>query len=153
MASGFTSGTTSGTSGSMRNLDVLSITTQPAAPAFGANSAETLAPGENRPISTPLKSKVARSCTFTVSSSPNETVLPAERSDAGAMTSSTGMLKSERHTSELQSLMRNSYAVFCLKKKSEDRKQKGIKKILTHVNIRYTINHLITYKKHNHIES
>src|SRR3546814_7708658 len=27
------------------------------------------------------------------------------------------VLKSEEHTSELQSLMRNSYAVFCLKKK------------------------------------
>src|SRR3546814_5003048 len=27
------------------------------------------------------------------------------------------MLRSEEHTSELQSLMRNSYAVFCLKKK------------------------------------
>src|SRR3546814_7026154 len=28
-----------------------------------------------------------------------------------------GMLRSEEHTSELQSLMRISYAVFCLKKK------------------------------------
>src|SRR3546814_6206620 len=28
-----------------------------------------------------------------------------------------GCLRSEEHTSELQSLMRNSYAVFCLKKK------------------------------------
>src|SRR3546814_7279632 len=28
-------------------------------------------------------------------------------------------LRSEEHTSELQSLMRNSYAVFCLKKKSD----------------------------------
>src|SRR3546814_6728711 len=28
-----------------------------------------------------------------------------------------GRAKSEEHTSELQSLMRNSYAVFCLKKK------------------------------------
>src|SRR3546814_7098611 len=28
-----------------------------------------------------------------------------------------GSLRSEEHTSELQSLMRNSYAVFCLKKK------------------------------------
>src|SRR3546814_10308127 len=27
------------------------------------------------------------------------------------------MVRSEEHTSELQSLMRNSYAVFCLKKK------------------------------------
>src|SRR3546814_1770786 len=29
----------------------------------------------------------------------------------------TARIKSEEHTSELQSLMRNSYAVFCLKKK------------------------------------
>src|SRR3546814_10818661 len=29
------------------------------------------------------------------------------------------MARSEEHTSELQSLMRNSYAVFCLKKKNE----------------------------------
>src|SRR3546814_4594793 len=28
--------------------------------------------------------------------------------------------RSEEHTSELQSLMRNSYAVFCLKKKSQN---------------------------------
>src|SRR3546814_5840345 len=30
--------------------------------------------------------------------------------------------RSEEHTSELQSLMRNSYAVFCLKKKSQKNK-------------------------------
>src|SRR3546814_8995074 len=30
------------------------------------------------------------------------------------------MLRSEEHTSELQSLMRISYAVFCLKKKNND---------------------------------
>src|SRR3546814_10621260 len=37
--------------------------------------------------------------------------------------------RSEEHTSELQSLMRISYAVFCLKKKSqEDTKQKRIMK-------------------------
>src|SRR3546814_8162102 len=29
------------------------------------------------------------------------------------------LLRSEEHTSELQSLMRNSYAVFCLKKKKK----------------------------------
>src|SRR3546814_5680948 len=33
--------------------------------------------------------------------------------------SSVGMLRSEEHTSELQSLMRISYAVFCLKKKNQ----------------------------------
>src|SRR3546814_1616049 len=31
--------------------------------------------------------------------------------------------RSEEHTSELQSLMRTSYAVFCLKKKKNDRPQ------------------------------
>src|SRR3546814_6545556 len=32
--------------------------------------------------------------------------------------------RSEEHTSELQSLMRISYAVFCLKKKIENKKEK-----------------------------
>src|SRR3546814_8650837 len=31
-----------------------------------------------------------------------------------------GTMRSEEHTSELQSLMRNSYAVFCLKKKKQN---------------------------------
>src|SRR3546814_8453774 len=31
----------------------------------------------------------------------------------------TGVVRSEEHTSELQSLMRISYAVFCLKKKNK----------------------------------
>src|SRR3546814_3762148 len=34
-------------------------------------------------------------------------------------------LRSEEHTSELQSLMRNSYAVFCLKKKKNKTDQKS----------------------------
>src|SRR3546814_6987707 len=34
------------------------------------------------------------------------------------------IVRSEEHTSELQSLMRNSYAVFCLKKKTNDNKHK-----------------------------
>src|SRR3546814_5152416 len=33
-------------------------------------------------------------------------------------------VRSEEHTSELQSLMRISYAVFCLKKKKHDKRQK-----------------------------
>src|SRR3546814_2694018 len=43
---------------------------------------------------------------------------PAEdvvRYKQGRITSSAGCLRSEEHTSELQSLMRISYAVFCLK--------------------------------------
>src|SRR3546814_1117396 len=34
--------------------------------------------------------------------------------------------RSEEHTSELQSLMRISYAVFCLKTKNDDRKRKRL---------------------------
>src|SRR3546814_2700972 len=37
-------------------------------------------------------------------------------SSAGVSTASSGAARSEEHTSELQSLMRISYAVFCLKK-------------------------------------
>src|SRR3546814_4515624 len=33
-----------------------------------------------------------------------------------------GAMRSEEHTSELQSLMRTSYAVFCLKKKKKNNK-------------------------------
>jgi hypothetical protein len=58
-ASALTSGTTKGTSGSMRKCEVLSITVHPAAAAFGANSAETFAPGENNAKSHPLKSNVS----------------------------------------------------------------------------------------------
>src|SRR3546814_9131525 len=39
--------------------------------------------------------------------------------DAGAGTIGIMEPRSEEHTSELQSLMRNSYAVFCLKKKKK----------------------------------
>src|SRR3546814_10460145 len=38
-----------------------------------------------------------------------------------------GHLRSEEHTSELQSLMRNSYAVFCLNKKTSKQTNKQIK--------------------------
>src|SRR3546814_7769652 len=42
------------------------------------------------------------------------------RTPSGARASSTALItRSEEHTSELQSLMRISYAVFCLKKKKK----------------------------------
>src|SRR3546814_14271884 len=42
---------------------------------------------------------------------------PADRRSAGGLPPLSG--RSEEHTSELQSLMRISYAVFCLKKKKQ----------------------------------
>src|SRR3546814_10536246 len=41
--------------------------------------------------------------------------------------------RSEEHTSELQSLMRISYAVFCLKKKNKNRKNSYTHDIHTHI--------------------
>src|SRR3546814_10767020 len=48
-------------------------------------------------------------------------------------------LRSEEHTSELQSLMRTSYAVFCLKKKKRKHEQTR----------RNTHNHTITHKQNS----
>src|SRR3546814_7937288 len=52
--------------------------------------------------------------------------------------------RSEEHTSELQSLMRISYAVFCLKKKKNTKPEKEkykqtIKQKNTHIDIHHTI--------------
>src|SRR3546814_9373869 len=60
---------------------------------------------------------------------PIRTIFPA---DAGTL------IRSEEHTSELQSLMRTSYAVFCLKKKKQTTNT-------THLSILTT-----TTNKHNH---
>src|SRR3546814_7303596 len=45
--------------------------------------------------------------------------LPRQCGDADARCGRRRALRSEEHTSELQSLMRISYAVFCLKKKKK----------------------------------
>src|SRR3546814_7406801 len=47
----------------------------------------------------------------------------AEAKDAGSQRFCMGAARSEEHTSELQSLMRISYAVFCLNKKKRYRQQ------------------------------
>src|SRR3546814_8482315 len=48
------------------------------------------------------------------------TFLPICAHDPTIAQLSTIVPRSEEHTSELQSLMRNSYAVFCLKKKKQE---------------------------------
>src|SRR3546814_6556652 len=52
------------------------------------------------------------------------TTVTGESSDAERQDALTG--RSEEHTSELQSLMRISYAVFCLKKKNKTTTTKNI---------------------------
>src|SRR3546814_10894412 len=49
---------------------------------------------------------------------------PTPLSPYGAPASQTPTLRSEEHTSELPSLMRISYAVFCLKKKNTNHQQR-----------------------------
>src|SRR3546814_5028767 len=46
---------------------------------------------------------------------------PSERQKTAALIMSNESLRSEEHTSEIQSLMRISYAVFCLKKKNNNK--------------------------------
>src|SRR3546814_6316289 len=46
------------------------------------------------------------------------------RRDRIVIPAKAGMTRSEEHTSELQSLMRISYAVFCLKKKKTTKRKK-----------------------------
>ena len=76
----------------MRNWLVLSMTMQPAAAARGACTAETAAPGLNRPMSQPVKSNLSRFCTVSTCLSPKLTCWPAERPEARAATSLTGKL-------------------------------------------------------------
>src|SRR3546814_3196182 len=62
---------------------------------------------------------IPRAFSFATSSSTSATLTPALRPGGSTtlVTVSRGATRSEEHTSELQSLMRISYAVFCLKKK------------------------------------
>ena len=81
----FTSLTISGTSGSMRNADELSITTTPAAANLGAYAFDDVAPAENSAMSRPVGSAVSASST-TISPTPSRPchgrVVPADRADA-----------------------------------------------------------------------
>src|SRR3546814_8466589 len=60
---------------------------------------------------------------------------------------SSWVLRSEEHTSELQSLMRISYAVFCLKKKNKNQYKKN--RTQSHTKTHRHLNTKITSKKVN----
>src|SRR3546814_1294432 len=106
--------------------------------------------GQRRyPLPFPRTVTLRRSSTGSIRNSPISTRcwraaaregLPAARTRFGSQSAQAPYLgqcwRSEEHTSELQSLMRISYAVFCLKKKkqkkTEERKQKKRAKYRTH---------------------
>src|SRR5690349_11004598 len=80
-ACALTSGTTRGTSGSMRHADELSTTIAPAAATVGAIASEVVLPALNSARSRPRKSAVAVSSTATAR--PFQSIVePAERLEA-----------------------------------------------------------------------
>ena len=88
-SSGLTSLTTSGTSGSIRQAEELSITIAPAATTFGAAAREAVFPLENRATSRPEKSAVSVSST-TTSVPAKSSFRPADRAEAKNLISVTG---------------------------------------------------------------
>ena len=94
-ASAFTSGTTSGTVGSMRKTLDLSMTVAPAATACGTNSVLTEPPAAKNTRSTPSKEPGPSSRTCT-SAPLYGSVRPAERALASRRSSATGKSRSSR---------------------------------------------------------
>ena len=83
------SGITSGTFGSIRKAEELSITTAPALTAAGENFREVLLPAENSAMSTP-SNDFSVSSSITILSPRKSMVLPAERALASALSLRTG---------------------------------------------------------------
>src|SRR3546814_3816002 len=84
------------------------------------------------PASRPGASRV-RTISRAPSSPPPEAASPTAPSRATARPGH----RSEEHTSELQSLMRISYAVFCLKKKKKNNKHTPLKQYQNNTSIYY----------------
>jgi len=73
MRRAFTSGTTSGTSGSMRQAEELSTTIVPRSAAIGPHSRERAAPAEKSAMSTPANA--SGEGTFTIKSRPHQVMV------------------------------------------------------------------------------
>src|SRR3546814_5752148 len=86
-----------------------------------ASRAVTSSPGKH---SSRLRRAMRRRSPSSARSSAPSGVPSARCHDHGSRASSA--IRSEEHTSELQSLMRISYAVFCLKKKQQNKKHKQL---------------------------
>src|SRR6188472_4372313 len=86
------SGMTSGTSGSIRKAEELSITTAPDFTAIGAYFREMLPPAENSAMSTPWKACGVNS-SMKIRSPRKSMVLPAERALASALSLPTRKLR------------------------------------------------------------
>src|SRR3546814_3731906 len=86
----------------------------PYTPLFRSGS---LRPSTERAKALPITAKSMRFSASQFTLAPRSSITDSPRS-VGKNDAMAGRLRSEEHTSELQSLMRISYAVFCLKKKN-----------------------------------
>src|SRR3546814_8834483 len=82
-----------------------------------------------------FSSAVMHCCRSSCSVSRNSVTHCAPRLRLNSFASELSLPRSEEHTSELQSLMRLSYAVFCLKKKKQS---KHVDNIVHHRNTNMT---------------
>src|SRR3546814_3553725 len=81
--------------------------------AFGAGEAQRQVGGGDDGVAAVLR--VAPGMGAAALDEDREIAAPWPRARQGAVGERGGLIRSEEHTSELQSLMRISYAVFCLK--------------------------------------
>src|SRR3546814_10850774 len=88
------------------------------APFAGARSSEASVPCQLAPFLRALPDRSSAPI-------PPRAVASSCRSSTAPVASTCTLSRSEEHTSELQSLMRISYAVFCLKKKKKNNSTKN----------------------------
>src|SRR3546814_4690758 len=84
-------------------------------------------------------------------SAPAAAAAACSRPHHGGYTAATAppAARSEEHTSELQSLMRISYAVFCLKKKNNNQNKTKVSKPVSHERLTtLTTSHFIITQSH-----
>src|SRR3546814_1845753 len=98
----------------------------------GESDMDVCRAGEHPPAGTPLLPKPAYGPSAKVATIPQQKAAGHGGPAAGTGTSRRRSgVRSEEHTSELQSLMRISYAVFCLKKKKEHTNQPTQRNVVT----------------------
>src|SRR3546814_2616917 len=81
---------------------------------FGDTTLAEIRPGRSRKVLTAFLTALSNANGLLSADQPAMTPMPMNR-----VLQSVARIRSEEHTSELQSLMRNSYAVVCFKKQNE----------------------------------
>src|SRR3546814_1279038 len=92
----------------------------PISSASGGSSRRSHAPGPTKVV---ISGDTITQCLLGMDETPSPLPINLSYSFGNSCMIGSGARRSEEHTSELQSLMRISYAVFCLKKKKQNDRQ------------------------------